>query len=326
MSVLSVSNVDVPIAFQSTATFNGAVTLNAVLNQTANTSLGNVNISGVTAMTGNLVIGSNSSNSSAKLQVIENNASTLLLGGEIAEFAHNLDSFAQVHLRNASATANASADFVVTADNGTDATNYIDLGINNSTYSQPGIWTINQALDGYLYTSSQNLAIGAANTGKSVSFFTGGTLAANERVRITQGLSVGSTADPGAGSISATGAIRSSGALSGIGYSTGAGGTVTQLTSKTTAVTLNDVCGQITMSNAALASAAEVAFTLNNTAIEANDVIIVNIKSGATLGAYSLTIGAVAAGSCSITLSNISGASLSEAVVLSFAVIKAVIA
>jgi hypothetical protein len=123
-------------------------------------------------------------------------------------------------------------------------------------------------------------------------------------------------------SFAATGAITSTG-TGGIGYAAGAGGTVTQLTSKSTGVTLNKISGQITMVNSALAAAAEVSFTLTNSTIAANDVVVVSIKSGATSAAYFVTVGATAAGSCNITLGNTSAGSLSEAVVLNFAVIKA---
>lgn len=329
---LTVSTIDTALTVTELTTFtnnvvvNGTATIGGATSITGNTSFGNVSMSGVAAITGNVVIGSNSSNATAKLQVIDNNASTVLISGEVAEFAHNLNGYAQVHLRNASAGTNASTDWVATADTGDDFNNFVDMGINSSGYNQPTFWTINQALDAYLYAGSQNLAIGVANTGKSVSIFTGGTLAANERVRITQGLSVGTTTDPGSGAILATSSIKSSSASGGIGYTTGAGGSVTQLTSKATAVTLNAICGQITMINTALAAAAEVAFVLNNTAIEANDVVVVNIKSGGTTNAYLVSVTAVAAGSCTINITNASGASLSEALVLQFAVIKSVIA
>lgn len=124
-------------------------------------------------------------------------------------------------------------------------------------------------------------------------------------------------------SVAATGAITSSGAA--VGYATGAGGAATQLTSKATAVTLAKPTGQITMINSALAAATSVAFTLTNSFITATDVVIVNIKSGAASTiAYQATVQAVAAGSCVIALRNVSAASLSEAVVLQYAVIKGV--
>lgn len=113
-----------------------------------------------------------------------------------------------------------------------------------------------------------------------------------------------------------------SGAATPVGYSTGAGGTVTQGTSKSTGVTLNKRCGEITMHNATLNAATAVGFTLTNSEIEAGDVIIANIVSGATANAYTLTVDARAAGSCRLSLNNRSASNLGEAVVIAFAVIK----
>lgn len=107
-----------------------------------------------------------------------------------------------------------------------------------------------------------------------------------------------------------------------IGYAAAAQGAVTQLTSKSTAVTLNSSAGQITMNNAALAGTTNVAFTLNNSLISAKDVLIVNVAGGnATAGTYNVFTSTLAAGSATIVLRNISGGSLSEAVVLNFAII-----
>jgi hypothetical protein len=121
-----------------------------------------------------------------------------------------------------------------------------------------------------------------------------------------------------------TGALLAIRPTAGIGYGTGAGGTVTQATSKSTGATLNTVCGAITMNNASLAAATPVSFTLTNSAIAATDVVQAVIKSGATAGAYDLTVDAVAAGSCQITLYNRTAGALGEAVVINFAVTKAV--
>lgn len=106
-----------------------------------------------------------------------------------------------------------------------------------------------------------------------------------------------------------------------LGYSAEAQGTVTQQTSKSTAVTLNKSAGQITMNGAALNLATNVTFTLNNSTISAKDVVILNVSGGATSGAYNCWISSQGAGSCTITVRNISGGSLSEAIVLNFAVI-----
>lgn len=110
------------------------------------------------------------------------------------------------------------------------------------------------------------------------------------------------------------------------GYGTGAGGTVTQATSKSTGVTLNKACGRITLNGAALAASTSVSFTLTNSVIEAGDVVVVNIGTAGAANSYVVQVDAVAAGSCRIQLRNISAGSLSEAVVLNFAVIKAVTA
>lgn len=109
------------------------------------------------------------------------------------------------------------------------------------------------------------------------------------------------------------------------GYTTGSGGTVTQITSKATGVTLNKPTGQITLNNAALAADTTVSFVLTNTVIEANDILVMNHISGGTAGSYLLNAQS-AAGSASINVRNITVASLSEAIVIAFAVIKAVVA
>ena len=105
-----------------------------------------------------------------------------------------------------------------------------------------------------------------------------------------------------------------------IGYASGAQGAVTQATSKSTGVTLNASAGQITMNNASLASATNVTFTLTNSTLSAKDVLILNVTNG-TSGAYNAFVSSNAAGSATITLRNISAGSLSEAVVLNFAII-----
>lgn len=112
--------------------------------------------------------------------------------------------------------------------------------------------------------------------------------------------------------------ILSSGSL---GYTTDAQGTVTQATSKSTAVTLNKSAGQITMNNAALASVTNVTFTLNNSLISVNDIVILNVAAGATAGAYNCWVSGLSTGSVSITVRNISGGSLSEAVVINYSLI-----
>ena len=91
-------------------------------------------------------------------------------------------SWLQANIQNTSNGTSSSSDYVATADTGTDTTNYIDMGINSSTYSDSS-YTIGGALSGYLYTNGGDLTIGT-QTANVIKFHTGGTLAANERMRI----------------------------------------------------------------------------------------------------------------------------------------------
>jgi hypothetical protein len=127
------------------------------------------------------------------------------------------------------------------------------------------------------------------------------------------------------GVIIATGAtarlqISSSQIVSSIlmGYGTGAGGTVTQATSRTTGVTLNKPSGAITLFSDA-GSTTPATFTVTNNQVVATDVIILNQKSGTDL--YHLLVTNVAAGSFKITAFT-TGGTTTEQPVINFAVLK----
>ena len=105
-----------------------------------------------------------------------------------------------------------------------------------------------------------------------------------------------------------------------LGYGTGSGGTVTQLTSKSTAVTLNKPSGRIVMHNAALAAGATVAFTVNNSLITSTDMVYCQALTGASI--YRVEVYNVYSGGCSISVKNEAGTSLSDALGLVFCVIK----
>ena len=122
-------------------------------------------------------------------------------------------------------------------------------------------------------------------------------------------------------SLAVTGAVTSSG-TAGVGYATGAGGAVTQITSRTTGVTLNKTTGAITMFSAAGTTTAAT-FVVTNSTVAATDVIILNQKSGTDL--YDLMVTAVAAGSFNLTFRT-TGGTTTETPVFNFAVIKAVAA
>ena len=97
--------------------------------------------------------------------------------------------FLQVNLQNFGSTG--SADYVITADTGTNANSYIDMGINNSNYSDPNFSSMSP-YDGYLYvhgpsdTSSQgNLILGAFSSNANIYFVAGGTQKSNITVTIS---------------------------------------------------------------------------------------------------------------------------------------------
>jgi hypothetical protein len=104
------------------------------------------------------------------------------------------------------------------------------------------------------------------------------------------------------------------------GYGAGRG-SATQATNKSTGVTLNAPCGDITMNGEALAADTTATFTLTNSSITANDNLVLNHVSGGTALAYSLNAQA-AAGSASVNVRNITAGSLSEAIVIRFSIIK----
>ena len=107
------------------------------------------------------------------------------------------------------------------------------------------------------------------------------------------------------------------------GYDTGAGGTVTQLTSKATGVTLNTPTGQIVMNNATLNANTTVSFTLTNSLIGASDIVVLQHNSVGTSASYNLNA-FPSAGSAVISVRNVTSGPLGQAIVLSFAVIRAV--
>jgi hypothetical protein len=108
-----------------------------------------------------------------------------------------------------------------------------------------------------------------------------------------------------------------------LGYATGAGGTVTQATSRTQPVTINKTCGAITTHTTSLAAAGEATFTVNNDTVNATDTVVLSIKSGAVATPLAW-VSAVANDSFNITISNLHASTAETgAIVINFAVIKA---
>ena len=99
--------------------------------------------------------------------------------GLIAQFVGNTAPYSQVNFENAN--TEGSMDVVLTADIGDDANNYLDLGINNSVYTDPQ-FSATKAVDGYLIVHGSsasdyigNLVLGTAQAETNVLFAVGGT-------------------------------------------------------------------------------------------------------------------------------------------------------
>ena len=131
------------------------------------------------------------------------------------------------------------------------------------------------------------------------------------------------TGNANVGNLFSSGAITSNSATAGVGYRAGAGGTITQNTSKSDPVTLDKITGEITMNNATLSGDTTVSFTMNNSTIAATDVIILNQVSDANIGLYSFN-GKCNSGNAVISVHNMTNTNRSDAIVIRFAVIKAV--
>lgn len=166
-----------------------------------------------------------------------------------------------------------------------------------------------------------NIATGVTASGNTSTINIGTAGASASTTTITIGSTVGTSTTTLNGAVTASGSLLASG-TGGVGYKTGAGGTVTQLTSRTTGVTLNKTCGQITLFSAA-GSATAATFTVTNSTVVATDTIIINQVSGTNL--YNTHITAVAAGSFNITFYT-TGGTATDAPVFSFSVIKGVTA
>lgn len=163
----------------------------------------------------------------------------------------------------------------------------------------------------------------SANSGSQINFYTSPigavtkTLSANITANVTTFPAVVSVT----GNVTTPGNILLSDGGT-MGYNTGAGGTVSQSGNKSGGVTLNKPSGEITMQNTALAAATTVQFTLTNSTISAKDLLLLNIVGGVATGAaYNLDANC-SAGSAVISVRNITAGSLSEAIVLRYAVIR----
>ena len=184
------------------------------------------------------------------------------------------------------------------------------------SFSPSGAITLNPTTAGTI----NNMSIGA--TTAAAGSFT--TLAASSTVSGT-GFSTYLASPPAIGGTAAaaiTGTvIKATGATAAIGYATGAsaGGTVTQLLSRTQGVTLNKITGQITLFLAAGNTGAYTAFTVSNSTVAATDTV--DFQCSSSTNTYITFVTAITAGSFTVNFLSINGTA-SDSPVFNFNVIK----
>ena len=231
---------------------------------------------------------------------------------------------ANVPLLNGANTHSGKTTFTYAGNGGSDS----GINIHHSAGAQLGWSVTGQGADGKnwdMVAAGASLVLRAVNdannsaanayrvtrSGASIStqeWYAGGSVQMTLTSTGLNATAIGaSTPSTGAfTTLSASGSVKSSGATAGIGYATGAGGTVTQATNKSTGVTLNKACGVITMHNAALADKSQASFILTNSAIAADDFLLLKHHATGNLGDYLFQY-RCASGSATIWVYNISG-------------------
>ena len=134
---------------------------------------------------GNVAIGATSFDGTNPEKLLVNAGITSSVNAIYAK--GSINSYFQINIQNQASSAKASTDIVATANNGTETTNFVNLGINGSGWQQSSQSPISTGLanDCYLLGAGQDLYIANNNSTKSTIFLTGGTLATNEAMRIT---------------------------------------------------------------------------------------------------------------------------------------------
>ena len=194
-----------------TLNVTGNTILNGSLNTTGNTSIvGTLNVTGQTNLTnvflnsinglpvsgvsgqvlfysGATFSGDTSINwdNTNKVLKVGNGTPTFTVDNDHALIASKTSNiYFSIDVQNLSNSVSGSTDFIANADNATDTTNYIDLGINSSTYTDTS-FNINGALGGYLYNVGGDLSIGTSTINKVIKFHTDGTILSNLRATIS---------------------------------------------------------------------------------------------------------------------------------------------
>ena len=121
--------------------------------------------------------------------------------GIVGSFASTVAGYNQVIVQNKSTATNASSNLNVSNDAGTAGSNYAELGINSSTFTGSGSFSIAGA--SYVASASTDLTIGTYGA-YSVHFVTNSSTTDSMTIFNNGGISLGGFANPGIGNMAAS--------------------------------------------------------------------------------------------------------------------------
>jgi hypothetical protein len=245
-AVANLTNLGTPSNNELTTTWAIKTFVDAKIAQASNPQGTNgqfqYNNSGVLAGTNNMVF----DNTTGQITV-GNSSVNVQIGytGSINALAHfhgQQNGYVQVIMQNSNGGNRASSDFVLENDVGTETVNFLDLGINSSTYDDPSFSAMG-AGDSYLYASNNDLVIGTASA-NDIRFITGGTTTSEIRVEIDAGGNVG------IGNTTPNARLQVTGTANISGLTTLSGNLVFSTTSAIVANGTVGTAGQVLFSNA----------------------------------------------------------------------------
>jgi len=150
--------------------------------------------------------------------------------GLFTSYASSVSGYAQEILRNTSAAATASVDYVVSNNLGTATTYYGDFGMNSSGFTGTG--SLNLANAVYVSSTSGDLVLGTT-TSNPIHFVVNSGSTDAMIVWASGGVGIGTATDPGANNLAVGGTVSYSNDAPGINTITSAG-TTTTLTATST--------------------------------------------------------------------------------------------